>query len=284
MTASGTFGGLYPQVIDADRLGAIVLKTITAQPRRGNPPPRVLETPSGLLNSIGLENPGIDAFLQKELPALPYRTRLVVNIAGETPEEFGELAARLEGQLGVAALELNLSCPNVSGGLDFSTRPEMTEKTVSLVKRRTTLPVIAKLTPNVTDVTEIARAAVAGGADALSLINTLQGMAVDWRRRRAVLGAGTGGLSGPAIKPVAVRMVWQVCSALPGVPVIGIGGISSAEDALEFLCAGARAVQVGTAGFVDPTAAIRILDDLPRLLAAEGISSVDEIVGAALPR
>jgi dihydroorotate dehydrogenase (NAD+) catalytic subunit len=284
LVASGTFGGLFDRVFDLNRLGGIVLKTVTVQERKGNPPPRVFETPSGMLNSIGLENPGIDRFLSEELPKYAgLRTRVIANVAGKNLDEFAALAERMSSAK-VDALELNLSCPNVSGGLDFATRPELAEKAVRLCRSRVRVPLIAKLTPNVTDVAEIARAAAAGGADILSLINTIKGMAVDWRRRTPFLGGVTGGLSGPAIKPVALRMVWEVCSALPRMPVIAIGGISNAEDALEFLCAGARAVQVGTASFVDPTAAPRIVDDLPRLLAEQRIGSVEELVGTLSAR
>lgn len=280
LVASGTFGGLFDRVFDLNRLGGIVLKTVTVRERKGNPPPRVFETASGMLNSIGLENPGIDRFLAEELPKYAgLRTRVVANVAGKNIDEFAALAERMASAK-IDALELNLSCPNVSGGLDFATRPEITEKVVRLCRERVRVPLIAKLTPNVTDVAEIARAAAAGGADILSLINTLKGMAVDWRRRRPFLGGMTGGLSGPAIKPVALRMVWEVCTALPRMPVIAIGGISTAEDALEFICAGARAVQVGTASFVDPMAAPRMLDELPRLLEEQRIGSIEELVGA----
>lgn len=281
LVASGTFGGIFDQVFDLNRLGGIVLKTVTRRERKGNPPPRIFETAGGVLNSIGLENRGIDGFLREELPRYAgLKTRVICNIAGSTVEEFGELAGRLSEEAErMDALELNLSCPNVSGGLDFGVRPELTEKVVRLCKSRTRVPVIAKLTPNVTDPVEIARAAEAGGADIVSLINTLKGMAVDWRRRRPWLGGGTGGLSGPAIKPVALRMVWEVCTALPRMPVMAIGGISTAEDALEFICAGARAVQVGTASFVEPTAPVKIIEDMPRLLEENGIGSIEELVG-----
>lgn len=281
MVASGTFGGVYDQVFDLNRLGGIVWKTVTATERKGNPPPRVVETPSGMLNSIGLENKGIERFIREELPLLEkLSTVLVVNIAGKTVDEFGELAAKLSFSKRIDLLELNLSCPNVSGGIDFSTRPEVAEKVVRRVKTSCPFPVLAKLTPNVTDVVEIARAAVAGGADGISLINTLKGMAIDWRKRAPVLGGVTGGLSGPAIKPIALRMVWEVCSALPEVPVIGIGGISTAEDVLEFICAGASAVQIGTANFVEPLTAVNIIEALPSLLAEQGLASLEELRGS----
>jgi dihydroorotate dehydrogenase (NAD+) catalytic subunit len=285
LVASGTFGGVFDRVFDLNRLGGIVLKTVTAGIRKGNPPPRVVETPSGMLNSIGLENKGVDGFLQEELPHYaPLACRIVANIAGKTDEEFGAIAERLAAVERIDALELNISCPNVSGGLDFATDPSTTERVVALVKRKVRFPVIAKLTPNVTDVVPIARAAVRGGADILSLINTLKGVAIDWRRKDTILGGVTGGLSGPAIKPVALRMVWEVCSALPQVPVIGIGGISTAEDALEFICAGARAIQVGTASFVEPMAAVRIVEQMPGLLASQGLESVEELVGTVRTR
>lgn len=281
MVASGTFGGVYDQVFDLNRLGAIVWKTVTATERKGNPPPRVVETPSGMLNSIGLENKGIDTFIKEELPQFDkLSTVVVVNIAGKTVEEFGELAAKLAFSKRIDLLELNISCPNVSGGIDFSTRPEITEKVVRLVKKSCPFPIIAKLTPNVTDVVEIARAAVNGGADCISLINTLKGIAIDWRKRTPILGGVTGGLSGPAIKPIALRMVWEVCSALPKVPVVGIGGISTAEDVLEFLCAGATAVQIGTANFVEPLTAVKIIEELPSLLAGQGLASPEALRGS----
>lgn len=280
LVASGTFGGIYHEVIDLNCLGGIVLKTVTGSPRKGNPPPRVVETASGMLNSIGLENKGVKGFLEEELPLYSkYKAKLIVNIAGKSVEEFGILASELAGIGGIDAMELNLSCPNVSGGLDFATKPEITEKVVALVKSKVKFPVIAKLTPNVTDVVPIARAAVNGGADILSLINTVKGVAIDWRKRDTILGGVTGGLSGPAIKPIALRMVWEICSALPKSPVIGIGGVASAEDALEFICAGARAVQLGTASFVEPTSSVRAVDELARLLAAQGIASIEELVG-----
>ncbi|HLG42129.1 MAG TPA: dihydroorotate dehydrogenase [Planctomycetota bacterium] len=285
LVASGTFGGIFDQVFDLDRLGGIVLKTVTVQERKGNPTPRVFETASGMLNSIGLENPGIDRFLAEELPKYgKLKTRIVANVAGKDVDEFGFLAERMSSAR-IDALELNLSCPNVTGGLDFATRPEVTERVVRLCRSKIkAVPIIAKLTPNVTDVVTIARAAVEGGADIVSLINTIKGIAIDWRRRKPFLGGVTGGLSGPAIKPVALRMVWEVCSALPRVPVMAIGGISNAEDALEFICAGARAVQVGTASFVEPTAAVRIVEELPSLLAAERVESIESLVGSVSPK
>jgi dihydroorotate dehydrogenase (NAD+) catalytic subunit len=281
MTASGTYGkGLeFRTFYDVSRLGAVVVKTITSEPRAGNPPPRLAETPGGLLNSIGLENPGIDEYVRVYLPLL--RTLgcpVVINIAGHSPEDFAALAGRLDGEEGIAALELNMSCPNVARGLDYSTSPEAARDVVSRVRARTALPLIAKLSPNVTDVRPIAKAAVEAGADAVSVINTLLGMAVDWRRRRPVLGRGVGGLSGPCIKPVALRIVRDVARAVPA-PVIGIGGIQSADDAMEFLVAGASAIQVGTANYYIPTAAADILDGLPSRFAALGAARMADVVG-----
>ncbi|OHB75885.1 MAG: dihydroorotate dehydrogenase B catalytic subunit, partial [Planctomycetes bacterium RBG_16_59_8] len=230
MAASGTFGGGYPAVVDCSRLGAVVLKTVTLKPRSGNPPPRIWETPGGILNSIGLENKGLRAFLKGDLPAArKMGTRIVVSISGETVEEYAVLARAIDRAGGVDAIELNISCPNVSKGLDFGTDPKLSGSAVRAAKKATRLPVIAKLTPNVTNIVPIARSVVENGADAVSLVNTLKGMAVDWRRQRPRLGGITGGLSGPAIKPVALRMVWEVASAVR-VPIVGIGGIASAED------------------------------------------------------
>lgn len=282
LSASGTFG-YGPEIqrfFDPGRLGAIVGKSITLLPREGNPPPRMAETPAGMINSIGLQNPGIERFLGETLPImLRYGAPVIVNVAGATAEEFVELARRFDPVAGVAALELNLSCPNVKeGGLSFSAAPGACEDVMRRVRAVTRLPLIAKLTPNVTDIAAIARAAEAGGADAVSCINTLLAMAVDWRRRRAVISTKTGGLSGPAVKPIALRMVHDVHRAVK-IPVIGIGGIADAEDVLEFLAAGARAVQVGTATFTDPQAIPKILDDLPRLLAEGGFASVADAVG-----
>ena len=282
MSASGTFG-YGPEIekfFDPGILGAIVGKSITRLPRDGNPPPRMAETPAGMINSIGLQNPGADRFLAETLPIMRrYGAPVIVNIAGATADEYVELARRFDGVPGVAALELNLSCPNVKeGGLSFSAAPAPCEAVVRLVREATRLPLIAKLTPNVTDIAEVARAAEAGGADMLSCVNTFLAMAVDWRRRRAVISTRTGGLSGPAIKPIALRMVHDVYRAVK-IPVIGIGGIRDAEDVLEFLAAGARAVQVGTVTFADPYAIPKIVEDLPRLLAEGGFKSVEEAVG-----
>ncbi len=282
LVASGTygFGEEFDPVMDVGVLGALIVKSVTLEPRPGNPTPRIFETASGMLNSIGLENKGIDVFEKKILPHIrAYDTVRIVNIAGKTVADYVELARRLDGLDGVDGIELNLSCPNVTcGGMSFSVHAPLTEEVVAAVRAATRLPLIVKLSPNVTDPTEIARAAVNGGADALSLINTILALAVDWRRGRSQLGGGTGGLSGPAIKPVALRMVWQVARAVK-VPIVGIGGIMNAEDCCEFIAAGARAVQVGTANFIQPDATVTILADLARLLREEGIADVNHLVG-----
>ena len=284
VTASGTFGygREYNEYYDIARLGALIIKGTTLTPRPGNPGPRVYETPAGMLNAIGLENPGVDVFLTESLPWLKETGATVIaNVSGSSVEEYGEIAARLEGADGLAAIELNISCPNVKeGGLQFGTDPRMVRQVVEAVKKNTTLPVIPKLSPNVTDITEIARAAEDGGADILSMINTMQGMAIDVKRRRPVLANIFGGLSGPAIKPVALRMVYQVREAVK-LPILGGGGIMNTTDALEFILAGASAVTVGTASFVDPLTPIKIIEGLEQYLAGENIASVTELVGAA---
>lgn len=284
LLASGTagFGRELARAYDLGRLGGLVTKAVTPRPRAGNPPPRVIETPAGMLNAIGLANPGLEAFIADELPFLrACGCPVVVNIAGEDEAEFAALAARLDGLDGVSALEVNISCPNVRcGGLAFGVDPTSAGAAVAAVRRATRLPVIAKLSPNVTDIRSIARAVVAAGADAVSLINTLVGMVIDVRRRRPVLANLTGGLSGPAVRPVGVRMVWEVAASV-GVPVIGLGGIISANDALEYLLAGAGAVMVGTGNFVDPTCALRVIAGLEQYLEAEGFAAVSELVGLA---
>jgi dihydroorotate dehydrogenase (NAD+) catalytic subunit len=281
LVASGTFGYAREMAgcVDFARLGGIIPKTVTRNPRAGNPPPRTVETPSGMLNAIGLDNDGIEHFIAHHLPYLrSLPTAILANIAGKNEDEFVEMAVLLGRETGLAALELNLSCPNVAGGLDFATDPEITRRVVQRVKEVCPLPIVAKLTPNVTDVTVIARAAAEGGADAVSLVNTFVGMAVDWRRRRPILGSGIGGLSGPAIKPLALRMVWQVARQVR-VPIIGIGGIATVDDVMEFLVAGASAVQLGTVNFYDPTASMRIAGQLPEALALLGAGRVSEVVG-----
>jgi dihydroorotate dehydrogenase (NAD+) catalytic subunit len=281
LVASGTFGYAREMAayVDFRRLGGLIPKTVTPLPRIGNPTPRTVETASGLLNSIGLDNDGLDVFVEKHLPyLLGLGTAVIVNIAGKDEGEFVRMAERLDEFDEIAALELNVSCPNVSGGVDYGTDPAKTEAVVRAVRDACDLPIVAKLTPNVTSVPEIAAAAAEAGADAVSLINTLQGMAIDWRRRRPVLGNGIGGLSGAAIKPVALRVVWQVARAVK-VPIIGVGGIQSIDDVMEFLVAGATAVQVGTANFYDPGLAGRLVDELDRVVAAEGVESVADLVG-----
>jgi dihydroorotate dehydrogenase (NAD+) catalytic subunit len=279
--ASGTFGYAREMagLIDMSRLGGILPKTITQQPRAGNPPPRTVETTAGMLNSIGLDNEGIEVFIQRQLPYLTsLETAVIVSIAGKSCEEFVEMAARLEGLRGIHALELNMSCPNVSGGVDFGTDPSLCEKVISGVRKACSHPILAKLTPNVTDVTAIARAAEAAGADALTLINTCLGMAVNWRRRRPILGNVLGGLSGPAIKPIALRIIYQAARAVK-IPLVAVGGIATIDDAMEFFVTGATAVQVGTANFYNPLASMQILDALPAALAALGATSVAQVVG-----
>jgi len=281
LVASGTFGYAREMagIVDFACLGGIIPKTVTRQARAGNPPPRTVETPSGMLNAIGLDNDGIDHFITHHLPYLrTLPTAIIANIAGKNEDEFIDMAAQIGREPGLAALELNLSCPNVAGGVDFATDPEVTRRVVQRVRAVCPLPLVAKLTPNVTNIVAIAQAAAEAGADAVSLVNTFVGMAVDWKRRRPVLGNVTGGLSGPAIKPLALRMVWQVARNVP-VPVIGIGGIATIDDVMEFLVAGASAVQLGTVSFYDPTAAPRIVDQLPEALAHLGAVNVAAIVG-----
>jgi dihydroorotate dehydrogenase (NAD+) catalytic subunit len=282
MTASGTFGfGLeYADFVDLDRLGAIVTKATTLKPRAGNPPPRTVETPSGMLNAIGLQNDGVDAFLAHKLPKLArYTVPVFVNIAGTSVEEYATLAEMLDVD-GVAGIEINISCPNVGEeGVEFCMHPTATERVVRAVRERTRKAVICKLSPGVTDVTVIARAAEAGGADAVSVINTLAGLAIDIERRRPKLANVTGGLSGPALRPVAVRMTWQTAQAV-SIPVIGIGGIMTAEDALEFLIAGATAVQVGTANFVNPKASIEVLEGIEDYRTRHGLGHISEVIGS----
>lgn len=283
-TASGTFGfGLeYNDYYDVNKLGAVVVKSITREKRIGNPPPRILETPAGVLNSIGLANPGIDYFIEKILPRLEIiHIPIIVSIAGDEVEEYVDLAERLGEIDKVAALEVNISCPNVKkGGLEFATNPAQVRDLVAAVDRVTSLPLIVKLSPNVTDIVEIARAAVDGGADALSLINTILGMVIDINGRRPALANKMGGLAGPAVRPVAVRMVWQVAQAVD-VPIIGMGGICDAKDALQFIMAGASAVAVGTWNFVNPTAPVEIIEGLKDFCRKEGVRDIRELIGCA---
>jgi len=283
MTASGTFGygKEFSHLVNLHRLGAVVVKGISLEPRPGNPPPRVVETSCGMLNAIGLENVGVKCFLDEKLPWLrEMKTKVVVNILADSVEEYGRLAAELSGSDGIDALEVNISCPNVrKGGVAFGTDPAMAAEVTSSVRSHTHLPVIVKLSPNVTDIALMARAVEQGGADAVSLINTLVGMAIDVHTRRPKLANIIGGLSGPAIKPVALRMVWEVSRAVH-IPVIGIGGIGSAEDAIEFLLAGASAIQVGTANLYDPSACESILDGISRYLEEQQELSVRALVGS----
>ena len=282
LVASGTFGYGREMTgfVDLARLGGIIPKTVTPQPRKGNVPWRTVETAAGLLNSIGLDNDGVETFLERQLPFLAgCGAPVIVSIAGGNIGEFVALARRLDGVPGIAAVELNVSCPNVSHGVDLGTDPETCRKVVAGVRAVTSLPVIAKLTPNVTDIVAVARGAAAGGADAVTLINTLQGMAVDWRRRRPLLGNVVGGLSGPAIKPVALRCVHQVHRGV-GIPIIGVGGIMTIDDCLEFFVAGATAVQIGTASFAEPVISGRLLDELPAALAEAGVATVADLVGS----
>ena len=283
--ASGTFGfgREYGEFFDISRLGGISVKGLTPLPRNGNPSPRIAETPLGMLNSVGLQNPGVDAFITKELPWLKTQgLTIIANISGNTPEEYGEMCAKLSAA-GVDMIEVNISCPNVkAGGLAYGTKPEMAAEVTEIAKRHATVPIMVKLSPNVTDITEIARAVEGAGADAISLINTLRGMVIDEKTRRPILKMNTGGLSGPAILPVAVRMVWEVANAVK-VPILGMGGISTGADAAQMLLAGATAVAVGAATFSDPYAPLRILEELEAICDRQGLKSVTELTGAIQP-
>lgn len=281
MTASGTFGfgEEFSDFTDLEALGAVVVKGTTLHPRRGNDGVRIAETPGGMLNCIGLENPGVDYFLQTILPRIEkYHMNVIVNVSGSSTEEYGEMAERLDVP-GVAAIELNVSCPNVKdGGIIFGTDPKAAAKVVAQAKKHTNKPVILKLSPNVTDITEMARAGEDAGADALSLINTLMGMAIDIQTWRPVLGNITGGLSGPCVKPVALRMVWQVAQTVK-IPIIGMGGIMTAEDAIEFFLAGASAIAVGTANFCDPSVTQSIIRGLDSYLEQRNLSHISNLIG-----
>jgi dihydroorotate dehydrogenase (NAD+) catalytic subunit len=286
LVASGTFGYAREMAgtVDFAKLGGIIPKTVTKAPRIGNTPPRTVETASGMLNAIGLDNDGIDHFIAHHLPYLrTLPTAIIANIAGKTTDEFVEMAAKIGKEAGLAGLELNLSCPNVSGGADFATDPNVTRRIVSEVRTVCPLPIIAKLTPNVTNIVPIAQAAAEGGADAVSLVNTFVGMAIDWRKRKPILGNNTGGLSGPAIKPLALRLVWQVARNVR-IPIIGVGGIRSLDDVMEFLVAGASAVQIGTANFFDPTISARLVDELTATCAEMGISRIADFIGTLTSR
>jgi dihydroorotate dehydrogenase (NAD+) catalytic subunit len=282
LVASGTFGYAREMagVVDFAKLGGVIPKTVTRHPRAGNTPPRTIETASGMLNAIGLDNDGIEHFIHHHLPYLrTLPTAIIANIAGETEQDFIDMAAMLAAEPGLTGLELNLSCPNVSGGIDFAIDPAITRRVVRGARDVCPLPIIAKLTPNVTDIVPIAQAAADAGADAVSLVNTFVGMAIDWKQRRPILGNATGGLSGPAIKPLALRLVWQTARRVR-VPIIGIGGIATIDDVMEFLIAGAGAVQLGTVNFYNPTASMRIVEQLPAALDVLGAQSVRELVGS----
>lgn len=283
MTASGTFsyGAEFKDLMDLNRLGAIIVKGLSPQPQKGNPPPRIVETACGMLNAIGLENVGIDAFITEKLPFLEtLDAPVIANIYGQTVEDYAHLATRIEQVGGIDGIELNISCPNVkSGGVAFGVDPDVAESVVARVREKSTKPLMVKLSPNVTDVVQIARRVEAGGADSISLINTITGMTVDLEARKPILANITGGLSGPAIKPIALRMVWQVAGAVD-IPVIGIGGIMTAQDALEFILVGATAIQVGTANFVNPAAAVEIIDGMQAYLEAHDIADLASLKGS----
>jgi dihydroorotate dehydrogenase (NAD+) catalytic subunit len=283
MTSSGTFGygAEFKDLIDLNRLGGIVVKGLSLEPAKGNPAPRIVETSCGMLNAIGLENVGIEAFVRDKLPFLKtLSTPTVINLYGKTIEEYAALARRVDEIEGIAGIEINISCPNVkAGGCAFGVDPDTVYMLIKTLRAQTRLPLMAKLSPNVTDITVIARSAEEAGADAISLINTLTGMAVDIDTRRPKLANITGGLSGPAIKPVALRMVWQVANTVK-IPVVGMGGIMTARDALEFLIAGATAIQVGTANFVNPRATMEILDGIDAYLVENNIATLTDIVGS----
>ncbi len=282
MTASGTFGYAreFEGLLDLNRLGAIIVKGLSLKPSKGNPPPRIVETPCGMLNAIGLENVGIDIFVKEKLPFLQTLfPPIFANIYGTSIEEYAELAARLDELEAISGVEVNISCPNVkAGGIAFGADPNSAFKVVKAVRKKTSKQLIVKLSPNVTDITIIARSAEEAGADALSLINTITGMAIDIETRRPKIANITGGLSGPAIKPVALRMVWQVAQAAK-IPVVGIGGIMTAIDALEFFIAGATAVQIGTANFVNPHTTLDIIDGIEKFLVRKKIDRLADIIG-----
>lgn len=285
VVASGTFGfgREYGQFYNLNELGGICCKGLTLHRREGNPPPRIAETPMGILNSVGLQNPGVDAFIVHELPELKkHDLAIIANISGNTPEEYGIMCEKLSAA-GVDMIEVNISCPNVkAGGLAYGTKPELAAEVTKMAKSHSTVPVMVKLSPNVTDITEIARAVADAGADALSLINTLRGMRIDINTRRPILKMNTGGLSGPAVLPVAVRMVWEVACAVD-LPILGMGGVAKGEDAAQLMLAGASAVAVGTACFADPYAPIKVRDGLSAIAAAQGLDKVSGLTGGVLP-
>ena len=283
MTASGTFGyGLeFADFIDLNRLGGFIVKGTTLAPREGNDYPRMAETPSGMLNCVGLQNKGVDYFCEQIYPQLKgFDTNVLVNVSGATPDDYAECAARIAALPGIPAIELNISCPNVkNGGMAFGVTCDGAASVVRAVRKAYDKTLIVKLSPNVTSIADIARAVEAEGADAVSLINTLMGMSIDIERRRSRLSIGTGGLSGPAVKPVALRMVWQVARAVK-IPVVGLGGIMNATDAIEFMMAGATAIEIGTSNFIDPAVTVKVIEGIDAWLDAHGIADVNEIVGA----
>ena len=283
MTASGTFGygTEFADFVDLEKLGGVIVKGTTLHHREGNPYPRMAETPSGMLNAVGLQNKGVDYFCEKIYPTIKdYKTNMIVNVSGSAIEDYVATAERINALDNIPAIELNISCPNVKrGGMAFGVTAKGAEEVVSAVRKAYDKTLIVKLSPNVTDITEIARAAEAAGADSVSLINTLLGMAIDAERRRPVLSTITGGMSGPAVKPIALRMVWQVAKAV-GIPVVGLGGITNATDAIEFLLAGASAIEVGTANFMDPAVTGKIVDGINEYLDRHGFASVKDIIGA----
>lgn len=283
MTASGTFGygTEYADFMDINRLGAIIVKGTTLHARQGNAYPRMAETPSGMLNAVGLQNKGVDYFVDHIYPEVrKFQTNVIVNVSGSSIEDYAETASIINTLDDIPAIELNISCPNVKqGGMAFGVKPESAAQVVAAVRKAYSKTLIVKLSPNVTDITEIARAVEGAGADSVSLINTMLGMAIDAEKRRPILSTITGGMSGPAVKPVALRMVWQVAKAVK-IPVIGLGGICSATDAVEFLLAGASAIQIGTANFIDPAISEKVVDGIEDYLTRHGFSSVQEIIGA----
>ena len=286
ITASGTFGygTEYAAIYDANRLGAIAAKAVTLEPRRGNPMPRIVEVPGGMLNAIGLQNVGVEALIREKAPLwAAWDVPVIANVAGASLDEYVAIAELLDGVPGIAALELNISCPNVAHGLDFGTDPALAAAVTQAVSERSSLPLIVKLTPNVTDIRPVATAVAAAGADALAIMNTLTGLAIDVEQKRPVLATVTGGLSGPAVRSIALRLVYAV-APLVDIPIIGIGGIGTTEDALMFLMAGATAIQVGTANFYNHRAPLEIIAGLEAYCRAEGLGSIREITGAALPQ
>ena len=287
MTASGTFGygTEYSHLFDIQRLGAIVSKGTTLKPREGNPQPRIAETACGVLNAIGLQNIGAEALIRDKAPVWTgWQVPVIVNIAGDTIDEYARLASRLDGVAGISALEVNIGCPNIKvGGAEFGASPESAARVTTAIKAATSLPMLVKLTPNTEDITKVAIAVARAGADVISLINTIKGMAIDTTRRRPLLGNISGGLSGPAVKPVALYMVYQVAGAVD-VPVVGCGGIATAGDALEFLMAGASAVQVGTANLSNPQASLEVIEGIERFMAKEGVADITELIGLARPK